>query len=47
MTPAQFDVVAELLRSRDPVRAAAKSARRSFSTERVGIMLTDEEINVS
>lgn len=26
MTPAQFKVVAELLRSRDPVRSAAKAA---------------------
>ncbi|MBZ2207118.1 helix-turn-helix domain-containing protein [Massilia soli] len=42
MTPAQFDVVAELLRSRDPARTAARlvlidGATTSAAAERCGI----------
>lgn len=42
MTPAQFDVVAELLRSRDPARAAARlvlieGATTSAAAEECGV----------
>jgi transposase len=42
MTPAQFDVVAELLRSRDPARAAARlvlidGASTSAAAEHCGV----------